>query len=99
MARVKLITTSTLAIYLNGERELCLEASSVRDLLNKLSEIFGNTFKQRVLDERGDLKSYVALYVNGKSIQFAEGLDTALKDGDEVLMLPAIGGGKLNANL
>ncbi|PUA31081.1 MAG: hypothetical protein B9J98_07785 [Candidatus Terraquivivens tikiterensis] len=97
MARVKLIMTSTLAMYLNSERELHLEASSVRELLSQLSERFGDAFRQRVLDENGKPKSFVVLYVNGKNIHFAEGLDTKLNDGDEVLILPAIGGGILKS--
>ncbi|MEM2910605.1 MAG: MoaD family protein [Nitrososphaerota archaeon] len=93
MARVRLIMTSTLAMYLNSERELHMEASSVRKLLDQLSERFGDAFKHRVLDENGNPKSFVVIYINGKNIQFAEGLDTKLNDGDEVLILPAIGGG------
>ncbi|MCS7136365.1 MAG: MoaD family protein [Nitrososphaerota archaeon] len=93
MAKVKLVMTSTLAMYLNSERELQLEATNVRDLLQKLSERFGDAFRQRVLDDKGNLKSFVVLYINGKNIEFTEGVDTKLEDGDEVLILPAIGGG------
>ncbi|MEM0090070.1 MAG: MoaD family protein [Nitrososphaerota archaeon] len=87
--------TSTLAMYLKSDQELHLEVSSIRDLLNQLSEKFGDAFRQRVLDERGNLRSFVVLYVNGKNIQLTEGLDTRLEDGDEVMMLPAIGGGTI----
>ncbi|MEM4931481.1 MAG: MoaD/ThiS family protein, partial [Nitrososphaerota archaeon] len=74
--------TSTLAMYLKSDQELHLEVSSIRDLLNQLSEKFGDAFRQRVLDERGNLRSFVVLYVNGKNIQLTEGLDTRLEDGD-----------------
>ncbi|MEM1891748.1 MAG: MoaD family protein, partial [Nitrososphaerota archaeon] len=87
--------TSTLAMYLKSDQELHFEVSSIRDLLNQLSEKFGDAFRQRVLDERGNLRSFVVLYVNGKNIQLTEGLDTRLEDGDEVMMLPAIGGGTI----
>ncbi len=82
-------------MYLKSDQELHLEVSSIRDLLNQLSEKFGDAFRQRVLDERGNLRSFVVLYVNGKNIQLTEGLDTRLEDGDEVMMLPAIGGGTI----
>ncbi len=98
MAKVKLIMTSALAMYLSSERELYVEASSVRELLNRLSERFGDAFRQRVFNADGNLKSFVVLYLNGKNIEFAGGLDAKLEDGDEVLILPAIGGGTANIN-
>lgn len=93
MSKVKLATTSTLAVYLGGEREMYLEASSVREIFKVLKERFGDALKQRLFDESGELRPYIAIYVNGKNINSLDGLDTKLKDGDEVLILPTIGGG------
>lgn len=93
LGRVKVAMTSALAAYLNSEREFYMEADSIGELFKKLSERFGDAFKQRVFDESGQLRQYVVVYVNGRNISFLGGMNTSLKDGDEVMILPAIGGG------
>lgn len=49
--------------------------------------------KERVLDESGQLRRFVNIYVNGDDVRFMDGLGTALKDGDEVSIVPAVAGG------
>jgi len=49
--------------------------------------------RQRVLDYQGQVRVHVNLFVNGAHIRELDGLDTALKDGDEVVILPAVSGG------
>lgn len=49
--------------------------------------------KERVLDESGQLRRFVNIYVNGEDVRFMSGLGTDLKDGDEVSIVPAVAGG------
>ena len=49
--------------------------------------------KERLCDEQGKVRRFVNIYVNGDDIRFLNGLDTAVKDGDEVSIVPAIAGG------
>jgi molybdopterin synthase sulfur carrier subunit len=49
--------------------------------------------RERVMDEAGELRRFVNIYVNGDDVRFAEGLGTALKDGDEISIVPAVAGG------
>lgn len=49
--------------------------------------------KQRLMDETGQLRRFVNVYVNGDDVRFLDGLSTALKDGDEVSIVPAVAGG------
>jgi len=49
--------------------------------------------RQRVLDELGTLRPHVNVFVNGESVRYLRGLDTPLRDGDEVTILPAVSGG------
>jgi len=49
--------------------------------------------KERLLDETGELRRFVNIYVNGEDVRFAEGVNTALKAGDEVSIVPAVAGG------
>jgi molybdopterin converting factor small subunit len=49
--------------------------------------------KERLMDEKG-VRRFVNLYVGEEDIRFLDGLDTELKDGDEVSIVPAIAGGR-----
>jgi molybdopterin synthase sulfur carrier subunit len=49
--------------------------------------------KERICDEQGELRRFVNIYVNGEDVRFLQGLDTALKPGDEVSIVPAVAGG------
>ena len=49
--------------------------------------------KDRVMDESGQLRRFVNIYVNGDDVRFIDGLGTPLKDGDEVSIVPAVAGG------
>lgn len=69
------------------------EGASVKDLLNELTRSYGKSFSERVLDKGGQPLPYVKLLVNGRDIDFLNGIETKLKDGDEVALFPPIGGG------
>jgi sulfur-carrier protein len=49
--------------------------------------------KERLCDESGRVRRFVNLYVNGDDIRFLNSLDTPIKEGDEVAIVPAIAGG------
>ena len=49
--------------------------------------------KERLCDERGELRRFVNIYVNGEDVRFQDGLQTPLKAGDEVSIVPAVAGG------
>ena len=49
--------------------------------------------RQRVLDDQGQVRVHVNLFVNGAHIRELNGLDTPVNDGDEVVILPAVSGG------
>ncbi len=48
---------------------------------------------ERIVDEDGDIRRFVNLFVNGEDVRFLDGLHTALKQGDEVSIVPAVAGG------
>ena len=49
--------------------------------------------RDRISDEDGGLRRFVNVYVDGDDIRFGEGLDTAVRDGGEITILPAVAGG------
>ena len=49
--------------------------------------------KERLCDEKGELRRFVNIYLNDEDIRFAQGKTTPVRDGDEVSIIPAIAGG------
>ncbi len=49
--------------------------------------------KDRICDESGDLRRFVNVYINGEDVRFQQGVETPLKAGDEVSIVPAVAGG------
>ncbi|MCH9658855.1 ThiF family adenylyltransferase [archaeon] len=76
-----------------GEKKTEISADSLMDAFSKISEIMGDDFKRRVLEGDGTPRSLINIYINGKNAKFSDGLETVLKDGDEVYILPAVAGG------
>ncbi len=76
----------------NGQGEVQVEANTIKEAIEKLEEIYPG-FKERLLDEQGEVRRFVNLYLNDEDIRFLKGLDTELKDGDVISIVPAIAGG------
>jgi molybdopterin synthase sulfur carrier subunit len=49
--------------------------------------------RERVMDESGEIRRFVNVYINGDDVRFIQGLKSPLKDGDEVSIVPAVAGG------
>lgn len=49
--------------------------------------------KERLCDDRGELRRFVNIYLNDEDIRFSQGKETPVKDGDEISIIPAIAGG------
>jgi len=76
-----------------GEKTVYVNASTLEDAINEISTKHGKEFRDRILDENGKLKRFINIYVNGKDVRFLNQLKTVLSDGDEVSIIPAVGGG------
>jgi molybdopterin synthase sulfur carrier subunit len=50
--------------------------------------------RERICDDSGKVRRFVNVYVNGDDIRFLSNLDTPVKDGDEISIVPAIAGGR-----
>jgi len=86
---VKIPTQLRLAT--NGEATAEVEGSTVSEVLDALYVRFED-LRARISDENG-LRRFVNVYVGGEDIRFLDGLETAVADGDEVTILPAVAGG------
>lgn len=68
--------------------------STVEDFLTYLRETWGDKLATRLFNPgSGAVLPYVRIMVNGQTIQFLEGMETLLKEGDEILILPPVSGG------
>ena len=88
--------TFTIPSVLNqggGEKKTEILADSLAGAFAKVSESMGDDFKRRVLENDGTPRSLINIYINGKNAKFSDGMNTVLKDGDEIYILPAVAGG------
>ena len=75
-----------------GADKVELEVADLSQMIDRLENDYPG-FKERLLDEEGELRYFVNIYVNGEDIRFDQGLRTAIKSGDEVSIVPAVAGG------
>lgn len=90
---VRVLIPTPLQKLTNDQPEIQCEGGTIKELLNAL-ELSCPGIKARLCDEQGELRRFVNFYVNSEDIRFLEGANTALKDGDEVSIVPAIAGGR-----
>ena len=76
----------------NGQDKVELDSATLGQLVDGLNATYPG-FKERLLDENGDLRYFVNIYLNGEDVRFLQGLDTTTKSGDEVSIVPAVAGG------
>jgi sulfur-carrier protein len=75
----------------NADR-VAIDAPDVKGLLDELEDQFGG-LKGLVRNEQGEVHHHVNIYVNNEAIEALQGLETTLRDGDEVSIIPALAGG------
>jgi MoaD family protein len=75
-----------------GEREVSAAGSNVREVLDSLASDHPDTRGQLFGDD-GELNRYVNVYLNDEDVRVLDGLDTAVADGDTLVILPAMAGG------
>jgi molybdopterin converting factor small subunit len=89
---VQVLIPTPLQKFTNDEATLSLEAGSVDELLVALNARYPGII-DRLCDEGGKLRRFLNVYVNSEDIRFLDHQATALADGDEVSIVPAVAGG------
>ncbi|HUS11017.1 MAG TPA: MoaD/ThiS family protein [Pyrinomonadaceae bacterium] len=78
---------------LTNDAELVeVNAKNIGDAIKELQGLYPG-IQERLVDETGAVRRFVNVYVNEEDIRFLQNQQTALKDGDEVSIIPAIAGG------
>jgi molybdopterin synthase sulfur carrier subunit len=81
----------TLRAEVGGARELEAQGTTVAEVIDDLVERFPPLAAQ--LLQNGELAPFVNVYVGGEDVRMGEGLDTAVREGDQLILLPAMAGG------
>lgn len=89
---VKVLIPTPLQQFTNNQAAIECEGSSIAELLDQLEQSCPG-IKGRLCKEDGELRRFVNFYVNSEDIRFLDGKSTALSDGDEVSIVPAVAGG------
>ena len=74
-----------------GQREVDVDGSTVREVLGEVAERFPS-LRARIF-ENGNIAAFVNVYVGGEDIRTQDGLETPVAEGSTVILLPAMAGG------
>ncbi len=69
------------------------DAPTLREAVDGLESAYPG-IKDRIVDEAGELRRFVNIYVNGEDVRFLDNLSTPLKEKDDVSIVPAVAGGR-----
>ncbi len=89
---VKVRIPTPLQKLTQDQPEVSITAKNVKELLDGLEKQYPG-IKSRLCDESGRVRRFVNIYLNEEDIRFLSQESTALKDGDEISIVPAIAGG------
>ncbi len=89
---VKVRVPTPLMKLTNNKSEVTAEGSTISDIFNDLEAQFSG-IKDRICEENGSPRRFINIYVNEEDIRFLDGDKTAVKEGDEISIIPAIAGG------
>ena len=76
----------------NNEELVEVHAATIGDAITELQSRYPG-MGERLVDEKGEVRRFLNVYVNEEDIRFLQNRATPLKDGDEVSIIPAIAGG------
>jgi adenylyltransferase/sulfurtransferase len=89
---VTVLIPTTLRSFTNRRSEIKLDGKTVREVIQSLADEYPET-KKAIFDENGTPRAFVNVFVNENNIKNLDGYDTEVKDGDEIMLIPAIAGG------
>lgn len=81
-----------LRTYTNGLSEVAVQGANVAEAMNDLTEQYP-TLRPHLYNKEGGLRPFVNLFLGQENIKDLQGLDTPLKDTDQLLLIPSIAGG------
>ena len=83
---------TTLRVLTAGSSEVEVDGTTLAEVLDALESSHPG-FRDRILDDAGDLRRFVNVFVSDDDVRFLDGLNTEVADGDTVSIVPAVAGG------
>jgi adenylyltransferase/sulfurtransferase len=79
--------------YAEGAGQIEVQATTVSGAMMELTNTYP-ALKKHLFTEEGELRAYVNLFLNDEDIRHLEGVETKLTDGDRLMIIPSIAGGR-----
>ena len=76
----------------NNETSVDADGTTVRQIVESLESTYPG-MRERLIDDNGDLRHFVNIYLNGEDIRYIDGLKSSVSDNDELSIVPAVAGG------
>ena len=94
LARMSVIVRipTTLRALVGGASEVEVDGSTVGEVLKALDRKHGG-FSERLVDDDGNLRRFLNVFVADDDVRFLQGLDTPVPEGETVAIIPAVAGG------
>ena len=81
-----------LRTYTGGESEVTAQGGTLAEVLDDLDANYSG-IKARILDDTGELRRFVNVYVGNDDVRFLDNLATPTPDGTQISVIPAVAGG------
>jgi len=81
-----------LRTYTDGESEVTAAGATLSEVLDDLDANYAG-IKGRILDDKGELRRFVNVYVGNDDVRFLDNLETPTPDGAQISVIPAVAGG------
>lgn len=91
-SEISLTKISCCAAFKPETTEISINSTDISGVIEELNTQYAG-IKERLCDEKGQIRRFINIYVNGEDIRFLQGQQTKVKDKDEVSIVPAIAGG------
>ena len=76
----------------NGQDKVEIDGDTLGQIIEAMDSTYPG-FKDRLVDEDGEIRYFVNIYLNGEDVRFLQGMETTTKTGDELSIVPAVAGG------
>lgn len=81
-----------LRAYTNGQSEVTVNGSNISDALTDLTTQYP-ALKPHLFNDGGELRPFVNLFVGENNIKDLQGVETPIRDGEKIMLIPSIAGG------
>ena len=77
----------------NNETSVDAVGKTIEQIVESLDSAYPG-MRERLIDDNGDLRHFVNIYLNGEDIRYIDGLKSPVSDNDELSIVPAVAGGQ-----